>query len=230
MVLAGAFAFLFIFAYLVAPRDASTTSTIMGVAGRKIVRVDISRDVTLVLQLARSMEPVSSDEGVALGPHRAQLIVNTNTCKNPSFWIRLVGTTLVNVHLVEDTSKATWTGSFSIPVQGTYNVDARWYGCDGRGKSSTPLPDPVTLQAVGTTVPTDTSISLFSNGSSWTSTKGIESGDVQLSDYIWKNPDVPAQPNNILKTVYSVVLKEGTVRQPNGFYAFSELGNYELVW
>jgi hypothetical protein len=230
MALAGAFAFLLIFAYLATPRDASTTSKMKGVAGRKIVRVDISKDVTLVLQLARSTEPVSSDEDVALGPHSAQLVVNPKTCKNPSFWIRLVGTTLVNVHLVEDTSKATWTGSFSIPVQGTYHVDARWYGCDGLGKSSTPLPDPVKLQAVGTTIPTDTTISLFSNGSSWTSSQGIESGDVQLSDYIWKNPDIPAQPNNFIKTAYSVVLKEGTVRQPNGFYSFDELGNYELVW
>jgi hypothetical protein len=231
MALAGAFACLLLFAYIAAPRDPSPTSKMKGVEGRKIVRVDISKDVTLVLQLARSMEPiVSSDEDVALGLHSAQLVVNPKTCKNPGFWIRLVGTALVNVHLVEDSSKATWTGSFSFPVQGTYHVDARWYGCDSHGESSTPLPDPVTLQAVGTTVSTDANISLFSIGSSWTSTQGIESGDVRLPDYIWKNPEVPAQPNNFLKTADTVVLKEGTVRQPNGFYAFSELGNYELVW
>lgn len=229
MVLAGAFAFILIFAYLGAPRDSSTTLSMKGVAGRKLVRVDISKDVTLVLQLARSTEPMPSDDDVALGPHIAQLVVNPKTCKNPSFWIRLVGTTLVNIHLAEDISKATWTGSFSIPVQGTYHVDARWYGCDGHGKSSMPLPDPVILQAVGTTVLAD-SVSLFSSGSSWTSTKGIESGDVQLPDYVWKNPEVPAQTNDFLKTARTVVLKEGTVQQPNGFYAFSELGNSEWVW
>jgi hypothetical protein len=218
-----------LFTYLAAPRDSSTTLKMKGVAGRKIFRVDISTDVTLVLQLARSTDPESSDDDVALGPHIAQLVVNPKTCKNPSFWIRLVGATLVNVRLAEDKSKATWTGSFSIPVQGTYRVDARWYGCDGHGKRWTPLPDPVALQAVGASVPVDTAISLFSNGSSWTSTQGIESGDVQLPDYIWKNPEVPAQ-TDFIKTTHNVILKEGTVRQPNGFYAFGDLGNYELVW
>jgi hypothetical protein len=228
MALTGAFACLLLFAYIAAPQAPSPTSKVKGVAGRKIVRVDISKDVTLVLQLERSMEPiVSSNEDVALGLHSAQLVVNPKTCKNPGFWIRLVGPTLVNVHLVEDTSKATWTGSFSFPAQGAYRVDARWYGCNGRGGSLTPLPDPLTLQAVGSTVTTDVNTSLFSTGSSWTSTL---SGDVQLPDYIWKNPEVPAQANNFVKTADSVVLKEGTVRQPNGFYAFKDLGNYELVW
>jgi hypothetical protein len=202
-----------------------------GVAGRKVVRVDISKDVTLVLHLARFTEPNSSGDEVALGPHSAQLVANPKTCKNPSFWIRLVGTTLVDVHLAEATNKATWSGSFSMPVQGTYRVDARWYGCDGHGKISMPLPDLVTLQAVGTAVPAETDISLFSNGSSWTSTQGIESGDVELPDYIWKNPQIPAE--SFLRTDptdHHVVVKEGTVRQTNGFYAFSELGNYELVW
>jgi hypothetical protein len=232
MALAGAFAFLLLFTYLATPRDSSTSLLMKGVAGRKLVRADIAKDVTLVLQLARSTDPKSSEDDVSLGPHRAQLVVDPKTCKNPSFWIRLVGTTLVNVHLVEDTSKATWTGSFSIPVQGTYRVDARWYGCYGHGKSSTLLPDPVTLQAVGSAVSADTAISLFSPGSSWTSTQGIESpsDDVQLPDYIWKNPEIPAQSNNFIKTSRTVVLKEGTVRQPNGFYRFSELTNYELVW
>jgi hypothetical protein len=228
MALAGAFVFL-LFTYLARPRDPATLLEMKGVVGRKLVRVDIAKDVTLVLQL-RSAEPKSSDDEVALGPHRAQLVVNPKTCKNPSFWIRLVGPTLVNVHLVEDSSKATWTGSFSIPVQGTYRVDARWYGCDGHGKNPTTLPDPVTLQAVGTAVSADNGISLFSPGSSWTSTAGIESGDVELPNYIWKNPEVPAQSDNFIKTSRAVVLKEGTVRQPNGFYEFGDLSNYELVW
>jgi hypothetical protein len=227
MALAGAFASLLIFAYLVAPRDASATSKIKGLTGRKIVREISKNRVTLVLQFSTVGTSESSDEDIGLGPHSAQLVVNPKTCKNPGFWIRLVGPTLVNVHLVEATNKAAWTGSFSIPVQGTYHIDARWYGCDGQGKSSTPLPDPVTLQAVGTTVPTDTNISLFSTGSSWTSSKGMESGDIKLSDYIWKNPDVPAQ--SFLKTAHSVLLKEGTV-SPNGFFAFGDLGNYELLW
>jgi hypothetical protein len=229
MVIAAAVATALLYAYLSKPPDSSATSKLKGVAGRKIIRADISKDATLVLLLARSTEePESPDDAVALGPHSAQLVVNPKTCKNPRFWIRLVGATLVHINLVEDASKATWRGSFSIPVQGSYRVDARWYGCNAHENILTPFPEPVTLQAVGTDFAVS-DISVFANGSSWTLTQGIEAGDVKLPDYIWKNPEVPAQANNFIKTSDSVVLKEGTVRQPNGFYAFAQLGNYELV-
>jgi hypothetical protein len=201
---------------------------IFPVANSIYIRQDVAKDASLILQLAQPSQSENSDDIVALGPHKVQLVIHNMSCKNPRFWIRLVGDALVRVDLAEDSKKRLWSGSFSLPAEGSYSIDARWYGCKGDESTWTSLPEPVVVRAVGSVAPTDhQGESFFTVDSSWVSTKSIQY-DEELPEYIWKHPKKPLQPQNLLKTSDSFVLKEGTVA--DGFYAFDELGNYEILW
>jgi len=218
-----------------------------GNTDRRTLATDLGSDATLVLYLERAAAG-APENAIALGPHGIQIQskkkYNTN-CKNLRVWVRLVGNVLVHVDLMKErmdnnnNNVSSWVGSFIVPVPGSYAVDARWYACQQGNIAETTwqsllLREPLILQAVGS-VPQPTkkkSRSMFAQGSYWTASRliPIQTANLHpLPDYIWMNPQLPAQERNLLSTNDTIVLKEGTVRQPRGLYRFSELGNGELL-
>jgi hypothetical protein len=210
----------------------------------RTIRQDLSSgEATLVLELKRptSTESTSASDAVAVGQHEVKVIILNTSCKYPRFWVSLVGDALVTMDLVQGTksSSQTWSGLFAIPFEGTYTVEARWYGCVQDGTTWSPLSSPINFRAVGPRYipmmrPKESY--LFAN-SAWISSKRIASaGEPLLPDYVWTDRvDGASEPDDILTLndervgINTAILKSGTLREPNGMYQFGEVGNYELV-
>lgn len=92
----------------------------------------LSSFATVVFELQKTNGAV--DTTVPTGRHTAHVFFNKQDCLNPRFGVRLQGDKgfLVPVLLVESDShpKQQWSGSFNIPVEGVYRVEAMWFGCD----------------------------------------------------------------------------------------------------
>lgn len=162
------------------------------------------------------------------GTHKVQ-VKPSYRCEYPRFGLRLVGSALVHIYLKK--SGSIWEGSFQIPLEGQYQVEMKWFGCDKDDssiKSIAGFDSPVRLVVATGATPPATSASprdaLFGN-SVWVATRESSSG------YLWKKPEKASVtegglielPNNVTVAI------EGTAVPPNGFYKFSEVGNYELV-
>lgn len=172
----------------------------------------------------------TSDDGTSnnLGLHK---VIVATSCKNPQIWTRVVGDALVNIPLSEEEPKR-WVGSFTLPMEGSYKLESRWQGCDGKGKKETKYYE---FNASGT--PTSASIpktsDLFADGA-W-----IASGKVKISDegikpsseYIWANSAKAIQGKEMtpLQVGTSIIMKESVATDENAFYRFGELSNYEVV-
>jgi hypothetical protein len=166
---------------------------------------------------------------VSLGPHRLSLVVE-KSCNNPSVWMRLEGDSLVVVNLLEDSSSPTWSGSFSLPIEGRYQVVAYWYGCNGNGADVSTL-KLHSFSAKGAsaadTAALEESPSLFPH-SAWISSSKFQRTESVSQPYIWLDPNLAPQSASLSKISSSVFSMESTAGG-NKFYSFSELSNYEIV-
>ena len=98
-----------------------------------ILQQPLSHHATLVLELQRvTSAPADGEVVVSTGLQTAHVFFNDENCPDPHFGVRLKGTkvALVPILLAQSSSKAKqWTGSFLLPIEGTYQVDAQWDGC-----------------------------------------------------------------------------------------------------
>ena len=129
-------------------------------------------------------------------------------------------------------SAALWKGKFTIPMSGSYQLDTRWYGCDTDRTEWQPLSESIDLLvhvAPSPILSISDAASLFSK-KAWVSTRLNQLPDGKRPEYVWK---APVQDNvssyTTLEAADSVVLVEDTATDPNGFYKFHELGNYEFL-
>ena len=193
-------------------------------------------EAKLILELKRS-EPDS--DIIAVGQHIAHVIITAKDCKFPRFRVRLVGDALVSFDLKQgsDSLKDIWSGSFDIPIEGKYAVEAEWQGCSMDETTAAPLNFPIgSLRAVGTRaiLPVDDKPKeaiLFAD-SAWISMK-----NESFPKYMWVDPnhyktDEKAEYlelKNEQKQTELVVSRHGTFKEPDGFYLFNHVGNYEVV-
>ncbi|GAX23583.1 hypothetical protein FisN_12Hh149 [Fistulifera solaris] len=188
--------------------------------------LEVSRGVQLILKLHNT-----AGNAYSAGPHEALLQIADTTCQYPGFWIRLVGHCLVNIELKQESDRM-WKGNFAIPMSGPYKVDARWYGCERDRTEWRPLSQSIDMLVhVEQSSPNESGEpnSLFLN-KAWVSTLSSTLSDKGLPDYVWKLPkqeDLSAY--TMLEAANSVVLVDDSNTNPNGFYKFHELGNYELL-
>jgi hypothetical protein len=166
---------------------------------------------------------------ISLGPHRLSLVAE-KSCKNLRVWMRLEGDSLVVVNLLEDSSKPSWSGSFSLPIQGDYQLVAYWYGCNGKGADANTL-NLHSFSAKGAsatdTAALDESPSLFPH-SAWISSSKFQRIESVSQPYIWLDPNVAPQSASLSK-ISSSVFSMASTAGGNNFYSFSELSNYEIV-
>lgn len=220
------------------------TPTIYSSTDRITIKRDLGKGAaTLILELKQfTVAPFTTWDLVSVqtGQHRVRVFVHDDTCECPHFWARLQGDALVSVKF----SKAgqEWTCTFSIPFQGNYSVDFRWYGCDKPMRVDwISLSIPVELQAYGRQIfPTDRSKEsyMFAN-SFWVSKRRLPfpfQALENLPDYMWWNPyqNTTGQDNIVpveVETlgIHTMVSKHGTFVAPHGTFKFDENGNYELV-
>lgn len=211
----------------------------------------INQDAALLLRLSRQRSQFENSNSapsssatpiVALDHHACYVVVVGNEkCSYPRFWVRLVGDALVSIHMVEDDAQNNiWRGTFDIPVEGSYRLDVRWYGCSstasGDGSSSwSTASEPLSFQAAGHATAGEArekmDETLFAPGSVWLSTLSVSSLQGRdLPSYVWMNPKVGPLEGNFYNAASSKVSTEGTLRHPHDFYEFRQLSNYELVW
>lgn len=173
--------------------------------------VQLDYDIHLDVDFAKGNEP----DTVALGPHTAY-ITSVPACTDPHFWMRMEGEALVAFNLEREPGVNKWSGKFTLPKSGTYQVVTHWFGCDGTSeKKVIKLPD---IKAAGTGTAVASSPSLYPN-SYWMYMK-------EHSKYIWTDPKVPVAETTFQKLPKSTYALEGT-SGPNGFYSFQDLRNAE---
>lgn len=185
-----------------------------------IYRESLDKDVHLSLMLTRP-EGQTTNDFAALGPHAVSLQI-ARECGNPRFWFRLVGDALVYVPLyVKEGDKQSWSGTFNLPMEGTYFTDARWFGCDGQADYVSP-PQPTEIVAKGSLL-VSTTPAMFPEAAWIASRKFRAQG--HLPPYLWMALNVSPESANIVEIGETAVSKEGTPIDK----AFSGLSNYELV-
>jgi hypothetical protein len=168
-------------------------------------------------------------KSISLGPHTAIVQFN-RPCANPRLWLRVEGDALVTVRLTESSTKINhWSGSFSLPIKGSFNLVAHWYGCDLQSNEQQQkrmlLKE---FQATGYFLQNVTN-SIFP-ASSWISSKKFPQMDSKMNQpWIWHDPNVPTESATLLKSDSIHLSKEGSATSPIDFYSFYDLSNYELV-
>ena len=174
----------------------------------------------------------------SLGIHQVAVSI-LNTCTKPKIWLRIVGDALVDVPLSKSKAmgKSDWLGSFTVPMEGSYKVEARWKGCEG-GDSTNEVKQ-YEFRAAGKAAyaPKDIGGVSFINGA-WIAAdkikanKDIKASPSFSSQYLWADPAkvIEGKEMTVLEgREKSIVLKESTVTDDVGFYAFQQLSNYEVV-
>jgi hypothetical protein len=174
----------------------------------------------------------------SLGIHQVAVSI-LNTCTKPKIWLRIVGDALVDVPLSKSKAMGTsdWLGSFTVPMEGSYKVEARWKGCEG-GDSTNEVKQ-YEFRAAGKAAysPKDVGGVSFTDGA-WIAAdkikanKDIKASPSFSSQYLWADPAkvIEGKEMTVLEgREKSIVLKESTVTDDVGFYAFQQLSNYEVV-
>ena len=176
--------------------------------------------------VAFELHRLEGTDSISRGPHKVKAALRSK-CENPRLSLRLVGSSIVNVILQKD--GGVWRGEFTFALPGAYQVDLNWHGANCAISQDH---DPLTIVAVDRPVldspPFIQGSDLFED-SAWISTR-TDRDPSDLPDYIWANPGTSFNSEDIVRTSDSLVSKTGTIRAPNNFYRFSELGNYELLW
>jgi len=204
--------------------------------------------------------PQEGEDGIivvsSLGPHR--IVVQTQ-CDCPPIWIRVVGDGMIPISLIQQQRQQKegyedWEGEFTLPMEGQYRIEDRWYGCDNEKGNFNPSTYESTkglafqvLHAVGEGTSeenlyltnSNSPLSIFGFGA-WISSKKVVQKKTGTNDYVWANPqsminktltliDYQLKGGDSTINAKGVIAKEGTVSPQHDFYSFSQLGNYELV-
>eukprot|EP00527_Entomoneis_sp_CCMP2396_P005747 CAMPEP_0198150696 /NCGR_PEP_ID=MMETSP1443-20131203/52001_1 /TAXON_ID=186043 /ORGANISM="Entomoneis sp., Strain CCMP2396" /LENGTH=488 /DNA_ID=CAMNT_0043816083 /DNA_START=35 /DNA_END=1498 /DNA_ORIENTATION=+ len=198
-----------------------------------IVSTELAQGFTLVSYLKKlgGEHDHNEDPGkIALGTHRMQVSFNNLLCNDPKFSIRLVGTSLVHVHLIENPDSRTWSGEFTLPVAGSYTINSQWYGCEVStiGAAKQQVATTQSYEAVGSTLESSKPLSnsIFPTAY-WQAPPGNLTAAASLSEYLWVDP--ARDERTILTTSDSSVVKESVATKENGFYQFHQHSNYELL-
>lgn len=164
-----------------------------------------------------------------LGPHDV-VVSTTKVCDVQPLRIRITGDTLLDVPLVEE-EPTKWVGKFTIPIEGEFQVESHWRDCDAN-KDIKFSDFKATGQPNYTQIQTDED--LFVSGA-WISGEKVKTtnGDtLNNASYIWADPYkliLGKELTPLDGPRKSIVLKESIATDDQGFYSFSDLGNYELV-
>ena len=180
-----------------------------------------------------------------LGPHRVVVALrDRDSCKeNTPIWLRIVGDALVDVPLSKSNTAegdywTGWTGSFSMPIEGSYKVEARWEGCEaGKDPNKEVKEYDFKVEGKAEYSPKNVGGVLFVNGAWIASNKVKTDKDISTSpsfssQYIWVDPAkvVEGKQMTVLESrEKSIVVKESVVTADTEFYEFTQLSNYEIV-
>lgn len=200
------------------------------------IQRDLSDGVaTLILELTRPAGSSSDDKVVAVGQHVARVIINNKSCTYPRFWMRLVGDVLVTMEFRQGAQSKLyhWNGSFAIPMEGNYSVEARWYGCAQNGTSWSLLQNPIEIQAIGppyTPVNQQKESYLFAN-SGWISHEKVPFSGALQTGYVWTDLDIgEPDPDDFVRLVdeksgiRTIVSKRGTFKKQRACTNSAKLG------
>lgn len=216
--------FLLVLFFLTGQANDTTQVSTMGSSVIKITGKLFEIDTGIKIALDFDGIEEGDPSYVHTGPHKASLLLE-KSCPKPGLWVRLEGDALIPVVLHE--GAPVWTGSFTIPVQGNFDVVAYWYGCDGDSilKKRKFLTNVTTRDATLVTLGNQ---SLFPS-SAWISSKHFTQAMDLEQPYVFHNPKIPVTDATLLKTSESTVSIESATQTETGFYQFRDLSNYELV-
>ena len=193
-------------------------------ASHKSARFDICPGVRLHLDFAKDMTDHS--DAISLGDHHVAVTVK-NGYKDFRVWMRITGDALVGV-LLEESSKGHWKGTFSLPIEGSYQVALQWTGCNGKNTSIV-TSTPIEVVARGQRGTDHTKISNRFPDSAWIASKKFGATNATISQpYIWIDRNVAPKASSLSTISNSVLAMEGTLGE-NKTYSFNQLSNYEIV-
>lgn len=200
------------------------------------IKQTLEDGVILTLEMNRG------ERHVTMGPHKARVAITKTACPKPRLWMRVEGEALLSIPLDpenDDTSR--WSASFSFPVEGMYQLQARWYGCEEGTTEYTGLPEPISFQVKNGDsegqLQTSRSYSsampeLFPPGF-WASTKKFINRESINSPFVWFSEDKKgALPSATPKLQSETTLGKSTVAEegnPISKKGFEALSNYELL-
>ena len=163
----------------------------------------------------------------SLGPHNV-IIVPKPSCKNARIWMRIIGDALVDVPLTKDLSNS-WVGSFTLPIEGDFQLESHWLGCNNEGKEEVKMYPFKTSGKHGRTE------GMFAT-SAWISADKVKvaKSDIEMkkSTYLWADVDKVLEGKEMTPLEgpnKSMILKESVATDKDEFYSFGQLSNYELV-
>jgi len=176
----------------------------------------------------------AKDNSNSLGPHHISVSIGTR-CKNAPFWVRVVGDALLYVTLTEE-EPGRWAGSFTLPMEGKYQLESNWLPCDGEGKSESKYQEfEVTESNKSSPTEGNDNDNLFPI-SAWVTSEKVKIADSETkieNKYQWANLDKVTQGKDMTPLTganNSIVLKESVVKDESTFYSsFQHVSNYELV-
>jgi hypothetical protein len=197
------------------------------------VKQHLDEGVILSLEMERE-----NDNTVTLGPHKARVAITKKGCPKPRLWMRVVGDALVSIPLdPENDDKRRWSASFSFPLEGTYSLEARWYGCDETATAFKGLSDPIKFKVKGG----DSEGQLLKSRSSepqvfpvgfWASKRKFKNPAEINAPYVWfseaQKGTLPS-PTPKLKSATSLGTSTVAVEGNPISGGFGTLSNYELV-
>eukprot|EP00543_Licmophora_paradoxa_P010463 CAMPEP_0202457762 /NCGR_PEP_ID=MMETSP1360-20130828/14689_1 /ASSEMBLY_ACC=CAM_ASM_000848 /TAXON_ID=515479 /ORGANISM="Licmophora paradoxa, Strain CCMP2313" /LENGTH=491 /DNA_ID=CAMNT_0049077921 /DNA_START=76 /DNA_END=1551 /DNA_ORIENTATION=- len=201
------------------------------------IRLPIEEDAIVTLNMKRL-----NDNEVSLGPHQAAVIITNSLCQTPRIWMRLKGDALVLIPLnpaQDDIYK--WTATFYLPLQGNYELDARFYGCQDSDTTTDigyqTIQNQVTFTAgnggISQMLPSKSSKNIFPVGLWLNKDRFREDATITNTDYVWFAKDKISSARQVGKFYVaksnqgeSTVTVEGNPMSSDDFNA---LTNYELV-
>ena len=165
-----------------------------------------------------------------LGPHNVKVQVNPS-CTIRGVWIRIEGDALVAINLIEKkqtmTTTTEWNGSFTLPIEGNYELTLYWYGCENKHQQSQKQEQSIlqriqVMKQIKVTTSSNnlssknnynnnnnksgsSSNSIFPDSAAWISSNKFQqqqqqsSSSSSSSSYIWHNPKIEPSSATLLK-------------------------------
>jgi hypothetical protein len=141
--------------------------------------------------LSLEMDRTKHTSFVTHGPHKARLAIAKTSCVRPRVWMRMVGTALVSVPLEpENNDKNRWSASFSFPLDGSYRLEVRWYGCNPELTEYSSPDNSISFlvrgkNSKGSSQESRSSLTEIFPSGFWASKAIFKATQDVLSDYVW---------------------------------------------
>ena len=188
-----------------------------------IIDFDTTRNKDIV-----KAEDQMIEQSYTLGPHNVTVSSTKPGCKNARIWMRIIGDALVDVPLTKDLSNS-WVGSFTLPIEGDFQLESHWLGCNNEGKEEVKMYPFKTSGKHGRTE------GMFAM-SAWISADKVKvaKSDIEMkkSTYLWADVDKILEGKEMTPLEgpnKAMILKESVATDKDEFYSFGQLSNYELV-